>query len=66
MVDWNDLRIDTYRSQGASGPIDRIVRVTHIPSGIVAVSRGKATEAEDRDAAIAEIEEKLRGAEPSS
>ncbi len=60
VIDSRDLKIDVYSSRDhASGASDSLVRVTHIPSGIVAFSRDKASEAEDRHAAIAEIEVKL-------
>jgi protein subunit release factor A len=60
VIDTRDLKIDVWRTSDARGGTDRVVRVTHIPSGIAAVSQGKASEADDRAAAIAEIEEKLK------
>jgi protein subunit release factor A len=59
VIEPDEIKIDVFRSQGADGPVERVVRVTHIPSGIVAMSSGKNSEIEDRDAAIAEIEEQL-------
>jgi protein subunit release factor A len=57
MLDDGVLRIDVMRG---SGP-DResffsAVRVTHLPSGISAVSQGKESGAEDLAAALAEPE----------
>jgi protein subunit release factor A len=60
VLDPREIKIDVFRSQGPDGPVERAVRVTHVPSGLVAVSSGKNSEIEDRDAAIAEIEEKLQ------
>jgi protein subunit release factor A len=59
MVDHADLQIDVYRSRDASGAGSRAVRVTHLPTGLVGISQGQASEAEDVTAAIAEIEAKL-------
>jgi protein subunit release factor A len=60
MIDKSDLEITVWRSSTLDGPLERAVRVVHIPSGTEGLSRGKASEAEDVAAAIAEIEEKLR------
>jgi protein subunit release factor A len=59
VIEPDEIKIDVFRSQSADGPVERVVRVTHISSGIVAMSSGKNSEIEDRDAAIAEIEEQL-------
>lgn len=48
-----------YHSRDATGASERAVRVTHIPTGLVGVSQGEASQAEDVAAAIAEIEAKL-------
>jgi len=59
VVNESELRVDVWRSSGADGVVKRGVRVTHTPTGVEATSGGKGSAAEDRDAAIREIERKL-------
>jgi len=60
MLDDADLKIDVFRSwDHASGTGGRAVRVTHIPSGIVAVGQGGDSELVDKASAVAEIERQL-------
>ena len=60
MLDERDLKIEVFRSRDhVSGATDRAVRVTHIPSGIVAAVQGGHSEADEVASAIAEIERQL-------
>ena len=62
-LDWDHIRVDTYRSQGAGGQhvnkTDSAVRLTDLKTGIVAQSQNERSQTQNKEMAIKVLKSRL-------